>query len=157
MSRTYTFSYSYALASVFWYHRGMSKIVIYTDGGSRGNPGPAAIGVIIGDKEYAEEIGSATNNIAEYKAVIFAFKKVKALVGKEKATKTELEIRSDSELMVSQLSGRYKIKDAEIAKLFLEVWNIKQDFKFVSFCYIPRELNRKADRLVNRALDSKLI
>ena len=72
------------------------RLIIYTDGGARGNPGPAAIAAVIGDKEYGETIGETTNNIAEYKAVIFALKKAKHLIGKKKAKEAEIELRSDS-------------------------------------------------------------
>mgnify|MGYP001095606064 CR=1 FL=1 len=130
------------------------KIVIYTDGGSRGNPGPAAIGVVIDNQYYSKAIGKTTNNIAEYKAVIFALQKLKQILGKEKAFKTEVEIRSDSELMVNQLNGFYKIKDAELKELFIDIWNLKQDFKKVSFVYIKREENKIADKLVNQAIDN---
>ena len=136
------------------------KIIVYTDGGSRGNPGPAAIGVVIeapaptGKKHYSEAIGNTTNNVAEYKAVIFALKKAKALFGGDKAKETELEIRSDSELIVSQLKGEYKIKDEELQPLFIEVWNRKQDFKSAELVLIPREKNKAADRLVNAELDT---
>jgi len=136
------------------------KIVIYTDGGSRGNPGPAAIGVVVemppptGKKQYSESIGNTTNNVAEYKGVIFALKKAKALLGGEKAKKTELEIRSDSELIVSQLKGEYKIKNEELIPLFIEAWNRKQDFGSVDLVLIPREENKAADRLVNAELDT---
>lgn len=133
----------------------MSKFVIYTDGGSRGNPGPAAIGVTIGSRRYSEAIGNATNNVAEYTAVIFALKKIKASVGSKQAKNTEVEINSDSELMVSQLNGAYKIKDEAIGKLFLEIWNRKQDFKQVTCKYIPREKNKAADRLVNLAFSKQ--
>lgn len=134
------------------------KIIIYTDGGARGNPGLAAIGVVIqkpdGDlKEYSEPIGKTTNNIAEYKAVIFALKKAKHLLGGDKAAETEIEIRSDSELIVSQLEGEYKIKDDDLKLFFIDIWNLKQDFKSVDFVLIPREKNEEADKLVNRALD----
>ena len=142
----------------------MSKVVIYTDGGARGNPGPAAIGVVIemrGPKssvggrvrEYGEVIGEATNNVAEYSALIFALKKAKQLLGKTKAEETEVEVLTDSELMYKQLEGFYKIKNDGIQPLFITIWNLKQDFKKVSFKHIPRERNREADRLVNRALD----
>ncbi len=130
------------------------KLIIHTDGGARGNPGPAAIGAIIGDKEYSEAIGNTTNNVAEYQAVIFALKKAKALLGGDKAKETELEIRSDSELLVSQVRGEYKIKDKELQPLFVEVWNKMQNFKKVVFKLIPREENKEADALVNRALDT---
>ncbi len=134
-----------------------NKIVIYTDGGARGNPGPAAIGVAIGtplNKNYGEAIGNTTNNIAEYSAVVFALKKTKALLGGEKAEKTEIEIRSDSELLVSQLNGKYKIKEENLVPLFIQIWNLKQDFKNVSFIHVPREKNKEADKLVNKALDT---
>lgn len=132
----------------------MGKLLIYTDGGSRGNPGPTAIGVVMGDKSYSEAIGEATNNVAEYKAIIFALKKAKALLGGDKAKETEVEIRSDSELIVSQLKGEYKVKDEELKPLFIEVWNRMQDFKKVVFTLISREENKEADKLVNQALDT---
>ena len=134
----------------------MKKMIIYTDGGARGNPGPAAIGVAIGDKEYSENIGTATNNEAEYKAVILSLKKAKHLAGKESAKKTEIEVRSDSELLVNQMNGEYKVKNKELQPLFIEIWNLKTEFKQVSFRHIPREKNKVADTLVNRALDTLL-
>jgi len=136
----------------------MSKIVIYTDGGARGNPGPAAIGVFFSDlgKEYGEAIGKATNNVAEYSALVFALKKAKQLLGNEKAKKADIEVRSDSELMVSQLNGEYKVKNEDLKPLFIDVWNLKQEFASVSFRHVPREENVRADALVNRALDTLL-
>ncbi len=140
----------------------MGKIIIYTDGGSRGNPGLAAIGVVITNengtvlKRYSQYLGEdLTNNEAEYQAVIFALKKVKALFGKEKASNSEIEINSDSQLIVKQLNGEYKIMDANIQPLFLKAWNLKIDFKNIKFKSIPREKNQEADRLVNEALDDK--
>jgi len=138
----------------------MKKIIIYTDGGSRGNPGKAAIGVVFCNekeqiiKSYSEYLGDKlTNNDAEYQAVIFALKKFKALFGKELAKKSEIEIRSDSELMVKQLNAEYKVLEENIQKLFLEIWNLKFDFGKIKFKLIPREKNKEADRLVNQALD----
>jgi len=131
-----------------------SKLIIYTDGGSRGNPGKAAIGVVVGEKEYSEYIGIKTNNQAEYMALVFAFKKTRQLLGKDKSKKTELEVRMDSELIVRQLNGQYKILDTELQPFFLEVWNLRLDFKSVVFEHIPREQNKKADSLVNYALDN---
>ncbi len=137
----------------------MEKVIIYTDGGSRGNPGPAAIGAVFCDgkgkaiKEYSETIGEGTNNEAEYKAVIFALKKAKALYGKEKVKRMEFELRSDSELMVKQLKGEYKIVNSNIQPLFLQVWNLKIDFGRLDFFLIPREENVEADKQVNKALD----
>jgi len=139
------------------------KIIIYTDGGARNNPGPAAIGIVIkatsdnrqGEKEYSKFLGQATNNEAEYQAVIFALKKVKQIIGKEKAQKTEIEIRSDSELLINQLNGQYKIKEKSLVPFFIEIWNLKQDFKEVKFIQISREENKRADLMVNRELDSQ--
>ncbi|MCK4520312.1 ribonuclease HI family protein [Candidatus Parcubacteria bacterium] len=140
----------------------MNKIIIYTDGGSRGNPGPSAIGVVISDekgntlKEYFQYLGDGiTNNEAEYQAVIFALKKIKLLFGKEKAYNSEIEINSDSELLVNQLNGKYKILEPNLQPLFLKVWNLKIDFKKLTFKSIPREQNKEADRLVNQALDAQ--
>src|SRR3989344_515008 len=90
--------------------------IIQTDGGSRGNPGPAALGVVITasngtlKKQYGESIGTATNNEAEYQAVIFALKKLKQLIGKEKAKKASVQFLVDSELLERQMNGHYKIE-----------------------------------------------
>ena len=137
------------------------KLIIYTDGGSRGNPGPSAIGVIIQNesgetiKKYSQAIGEATNNEAEYQAVIFALKKIKALFGKAKAKEMQIEIRTDSELMASQLNHQFKIMEKNLQPLFLQVWNLMLDFGPIKFIAIPREQNRETDRLVNQALDAK--
>jgi len=139
----------------------MDKFIVYTDGGARGNPGPSAIGVVIKNakgqtlKEYGEYLGETTNNEAEYKAAIFALKKIKSLWGKEKAKKTEVQLFADSELLVKQLTGQYKVENTKIQQFFFELWNVKVDFKKVSFTAIPREENKEADRLVNEALDAK--
>ncbi|OGZ76243.1 MAG: hypothetical protein A3I87_02195 [Candidatus Staskawiczbacteria bacterium RIFCSPLOWO2_02_FULL_39_8] len=139
----------------------MRKIIIYTDGGSRGNPGKAAIGVVFCNemgqeiKKFGEYLGDGlTNNEAEYSAVIFALKKFKPLFGKPIAKISEVEVRSDSELLVKQMNGEYKIENEKIQKFFIEIWNLKIDFKSIKFKAIPREKNREADRLVNEALDS---
>lgn len=137
----------------------MNKIIVYTDGGARGNPGPAAIGVVIKDtsgrttKSYGKTIGEATNNEAEYRAVIFALEKVRALFGREKIGDFELGVLMDSELVVKQLSGEYKIEEERLFPLFIKVWNLKMDFGEINFKHVPREKNREADRLVNEALD----
>lgn len=137
------------------------KLVIYTDGGSRGNPGPAAIGVVIQNedretiKKYGEAIGEKTNNEAEYQAVIFALKKVKQLLGKEKVKEMPLEIRMDSELVASQLNHQYKIMEPNIQQLFLQIWNLMIGFGPIKFVAVPRAQNKEADRLVNEALDKK--
>ncbi len=137
------------------------NLIIFTDGGSRGNPGPAAIGAVIQNekgeivKKYGQAIGEATNNEAEYQAVIFALKKVKALFGKEEAGRMELEIKMDSELVARQLNHEYKIIEENIQQLFLQVWNLMLDFGLIKFTAIPREQNSQADKLVNQALDKK--
>lgn len=140
----------------------MKKFIIYTDGGSRGNPGKAGIGVVICNereqevKKYGEYLGDGlTNNEAEYSAVIFALKKFKALFGKALAENTDIEIRADSEFLVKQMNAEYKIIDEKIQKLFIDVWNLRIDFKSVKFKHIPRDKNREADRLVNEALDQQ--
>lgn len=139
----------------------MRKIIIYTDGGSRGNPGPGAVGVVFCNekgeifKRYFKYLGEKlTNNEAEYQAVVFALKKFKSLFGKKLAKASEIEIRSDSELLIKQLNGEYKILEPNIQSLFLEIWNLKLDFKKIKFKLISRKENEEADRLVNEALDS---
>lgn len=137
----------------------MKKIIIYIDGGSRNNPGPAAIGVVFCNekyqeiKKYSEYIGEATNNQAEYGALIFALEKFKQVFGNKLAKTSEIELRSDSELIVNQLNGNYKILDQKIQPLFLKAWNLKLDFKKVKFRLISREKNKSADSLVNEALN----
>jgi ribonuclease HI len=132
-----------------------NKTIIYTDGGSRGNPGPSALGVVIEDergkilKEYSHYLGEATNNQAEYEAVIFALQKAKQMKIKE------LEIRTDSELIGKQLLGEYKIKDPDLQPLFIKAWNLRLDYEKVNIKIIPREQNKKADKLANRELDAK--
>jgi len=140
----------------------MRKIIIYTDGGSRGNPGPSAIGVVFCNeknqiiKKYSEYLGeNLTNNEAEYQAVIFALKKFKALFGKKLAKNTEIELKSDSELLIKQLNGEYKILEPNIQPLFIAVWNLRLDFKKIKFKLISRQKNQEADRLVNETLDSQ--
>jgi len=137
----------------------MEKIIIYTDGGSRGNPGPAGMGVVIANekgkmmKEYSGFLGVKTNNEAEYEAVIFGLKKIKALLGKEKIKNTEIEFRLDSQLIARQLNGEYKIEEEKLFPLFIKIWNLKMDFGPIKFSEIPREQNKEADRLANEAMD----
>ena len=129
------------------------KLIINTDGGSRGNPGPAAIGVVIKNGtgkvlfKQGKCIGNTTNNQAEYQAVVWAIEKAKELSG------TELEFRLDSELVVKQLNCEYKVKDAGLAQQFLKIFNARSKFKSVSFRHVRRELNEEADAMVNEALD----
>jgi len=138
------------------------EIYIYTDGGSRGNPGPAAIGVVILNKnkkllkEFGQYLGEKTNNFAEYSALVAALKKVKQILGKNKISQAKINIFMDSELVVKQFLGQYKIQDKDLQELFLEVWNLKTDFGEINFNHIPREKNKRADELVNEALDTEL-
>ncbi len=133
----------------------MEKIIMYSDGGSRGNPGPAALGVYIETlgKNYGEYLGVKTNNEAEYAAVIFGLKKIKALIGKAKAKETAVECRMDSELVCKQLNHEYKIENEKLQPLFLGIWNLTLDFGAVKFVCVRRELNTAADALANEALD----
>jgi len=130
-----------------------TKLKIFTDGGARGNPGPAGIGVVILDergrviKEISEYIGEVTNNQAEYKALIVGLAEAKKL-GAER-----IEVFLDSELAVKQLNREYRVKDKDLAPLFLQVYNISLGFKKIVFKHIFREKNELADKLVNQALD----
>jgi ribonuclease HI len=128
------------------------KLQIYTDGGARGNPGPAGIGVVIWNGNelvgrHKKYIGEATNNQAEYQAIILGLEQAKKL-GAE-----ELECFLDSELVVKQLNREYKVKDKDLAPLFVRVWNLSLGFKKIIFRHVPREENREADKLVNEAID----
>ncbi len=137
------------------------EVIIYTDGGSRGNPGPAAIGVVFADgsgrpfKHYAKVIGVKTNNEAEYEAVLFALSKARALFGKKKIKGMAVEVRMDSELVARQLNAEYKIEEERLWPLFVKIWNTRLDFGRLAFRHVRREENREADRLVNRALDQE--
>ncbi len=133
----------------------MTKVVIVnTDGGARGNPGPAGTGVVIKDETgqilYAagEYIGEATNNVAEYKALI------RALENAVKLGATEVRVNMDSELIVKQMLGQYKIKEPTLQQLAGEVIRLKNNFSLVTFTHVRREYNKEADLLVNQAIDA---
>ena len=130
---------------------------MYSDGGSRGNPGPAALGVHIEtlNKSYGEYLGEKTNNEAEYAAIVFGLKKIKSLIGKEKAKKTAVECRMDSELACKQLNHEYKIENEKLQPFFLEVWNLSLDFCAVKFVHVRREYNTVADACANKAMDEQ--
>lgn len=129
------------------------KLILFTDGGARGNPGPAGIGCVIFDgkgnivEEISECIGEATNNQAEYKALLAGLAKAKELGAKE------VEVFLDSELVVKQLNREYRVKDKDLAPLFIQVYNLTLGFKKIIFKHIRREQNELADELVNLALD----
>jgi ribonuclease HI len=131
----------------------MSKLTVNVDGGARGNPGPAAVGVVVRDDggevvlERGEKIGRATNNVAEYRALLLGIE----LAGELGAS--ELDLVGDSELVVRQVEGRYKVKDATMKELHAEVKRALAGFDAWSIRHVRREHNADADRLVNQALD----
>ncbi len=128
-------------------------LISYTDGGSRGNPGPAAFGYVLKTPEgetvagHGEYIGVTTNNQAEYKAILAAIRKAREL-GAE-----TLEMRMDSELAMKQLTGEYRVKDAGLASIYMLIHNEKLSFKKITFKHVRREFNKEADAEVNKALD----
>jgi len=129
------------------------KLVVHVDGGSRGNPGPAAIGVVVADSdgavldEVAEAIGVATNNVAEYRALLRGLERARDLGA------TEVEIVNDSELIARQLTGAYKVKHPAMKPLYLEAMAALRAFERWHVRTVPRALNASADALVNAALD----
>jgi probable phosphoglycerate mutase len=133
------------------------KVIIEADGGSRGNPGPAAYGSVLKDAETGEviaedasTIGVATNNVAEYSGLIGGLH-----LAEMYAPHAEIEVRMDSKLVVEQMSGRWKIKHPAMADLAAEARRILSGTP-VSFEWIPREQNSRADRLANEAMDKRL-
>ena len=133
----------------------IERLKIYTDGGASGNPGPAGLGVVIYDDknkiivEISKYIGEATNNQAEYQALILALEKAKQLKAEE------INCYLDSELVVKQINREYKIKDKGLGPLFIKVWNLSQNFKKINFHHIPREQNKEADKLAKKAIKER--
>jgi ribonuclease HI len=129
------------------------KLVLHVDGGSRGNPGPAAIGVVVADAdgtvldELAETIGVATNNVAEYRAVLRALERARALGA------DEVEVVNDSELVAKQINGQYKVKHAAMRPLYVDAMRALRGFARWKIRTVPRAQNAHADALVNAALD----
>jgi ribonuclease HI len=129
------------------------KLTVNVDGGARGNPGPAAVGVVVRDEdgevlvERAERIGRTTNNVAEYKALLLGIATAREVGG------TELELVGDSELIVRQIEGRYKVKDATMRELHAEATRELAELDRWSIRHVKRAENADADRLVNAALD----
>ena len=150
------------------------KFVVHTDGGARGNPGPAAVGVVIEKcqcvsvsvcqertrKEvvsFGKRIGEATNNVAEYTAVLEGLRNLKSQISNLKYEEKKLEIQFflDSTLVVNQINGLFKVKDASLRGLLMQVRQLEQEIGgVIRYQYVPREQNRQADFLVNKALDS---
>ena len=148
------------------------KLIVHTDGGARGNPGPAAVGVVVERQEeskvesqkskaliteFGKRIGETTNNVAEYTAVLEALKYLKIKTSNFKLEKGEdlgLQFFLDSKLVVEQLNGNFKVKDAKLRELMIQAKILEQEVGgVVTYEYVPREKNTRADWLVNRALD----
>lgn len=137
----------------------LMKIIVHSDGGARGNPGPAAIGVVIEKEngemieEVSEAIGDTTNNIAEYTAVLRGLQVLEVLFG-AKVAEMEVDWRLDSELVVKQLAGEYKVKNPGLRPLYEEIRDLRARFPKLTLKHVRREENKEADRLVNEALDN---
>ena len=132
------------------------KLFTFTDGGARGNPGPAASGMVIKDATgktiaaFGEYLGTQTNNYAEYTALLLALKKAKELGA------TEVDCTLDSELVVKQMKGEYKVKEPTLQKLFIQVYNLASQFKKVTYRHTLRHNNKEADAEVNKILDQHI-
>ena len=130
------------------------KARLFTDGGARGNPGPAAFAYVLEAEDgtvlaaHGETIGIATNNVAEYSALIAGLEKARELAV------DEVEVVSDSELMVKQMTGEYRVKNEALQELWSRASRIARGFRDISYTAVRREHNELADRLVNEALDS---
>jgi ribonuclease HI len=129
------------------------RIEIFIDGGARGNPGPAGVGVLILDavgkkiKDVSKYIGEATNNIAEYNALLYGLEEALILRA------DEIKINMDSELVAKQLNGEYRVKDTNLKPLFERAINMLKGFKSFEINHIDREKNKEADKLVNKAIN----
>jgi len=132
------------------------KLTIFTDGGARGNPGPAAAGIVVKDEKgttvaaFSEYLGEQTNNYAEYSALISGLKKAKELGA------TEVDCILDSELVTKQMKQEYRVREATLQKLFIQAYNTSTVFKHVTYRHVLRHNNKEADKLVNDTLDKKI-
>lgn len=128
-------------------------VTVYTDGAARGNPGPAGAGASLEDSsgaviaEVSQYLGEATNNQAEYRALILGLERAREIGAQE------VEIRADSELMIRQMRGEYRVRDPELRELARRAHAIANGFASVAYVHVPRASNRRADRLANRAID----
>ena len=134
----------------------------FTDGAARGNPGQGGIGVVLKDEsgnvlaEGKKYLGKVTNNVAEYSALIECLRRVNALIGEANGFScSKLVLHSDSELMVRQLNGEYKVKNQELIPLHQAAKELAKRFKTITFTHVPRVLNKVADVEVNRILDEQ--
>ena len=130
------------------------RVLLYTDGGARGNPGPAATAYVLQAEDgtvlasHGETIGIATNNVAEYSALVAGLRRALEL------GLAEVEVRSDSELMVKQMRGEYRVKNRALQELFLDASRLAHQLAAVTYTHVRREHNELADRLLNDALDA---
>ena len=130
------------------------RLTIHTDGAARGNPGPASAGACIRDEhgavvsEDSRYLGEATNNVAEYEALLLGMERAKELGARR------IEMRADSELVVRQLNGEYRVRNPALQRLYARVQQLESEFESVEYRHVPRAENRAADRLANRAIDS---
>lgn len=135
------------------------KFTIHADGGARGNPGPAGAGAVVRDEfgktvaTVSDFLGHQTNNFAEYEAVIRAFKKLAELVPTAEHKVTDVEVKMDSELIVKQMNGIYKVKHPVLKEKKAELAQVAGAFRTVSFAHVRREANGDADALANEAMD----
>ncbi len=136
----------------------MKKLTVYLDGASRGNPGPAGVGIVISDEkgkvisEINEYIGKTTNNVAEYAALIRALEEIGIIAGKP-PKEVAVKFYLDSELLVNQINGTYRTKDKNLFSLLQQVRKLSSNFTKVEYQYIPREKNKIADKLANKAIN----
>jgi len=139
----------------------MATFVINTDGGARGNPGSAGAGIVIADstgkvlEEFSKELGTATNNQAEYWALIFALERVQSLIAQHGDAGVSVAVRMDSELIVRQLTGQYKVKNPGLQSLYDRAAGLVAALggTVVTFQHVPRRENKRADELANEAMD----
>lgn len=131
------------------------RLTIHTDGAARGNPGPAGAGAFIQDaagevvSEDCRYLGEATNNVAEYEALLLGLERAKELGARR------LEMRADSELVVRQVRGEYRVRNPALQRLHARVVQLASEFESVEYRHVRREQNRDADRLANRAIDAR--
>jgi ribonuclease HI len=133
-----------------------ARVRLYSDGAARGNPGPAGAGAVLVEPSgqvldrLGKFLGTQTNNYAEYMGLLLGLKRAQELGVRE------VEVFADSELMIRQLGGRYQVKSASLRPLYLEALKLLNDFERVKLVHVPREMNRAADEMSNRAIDERM-
>ena len=139
----------------------MKKVILHTDGGARGNPGPAGAGAVLYDeagktlKEASAYLGHATNNYAEYRAVVLGLEMTAKHFGKAQCKHIDVEVNMDSELIAKQLNNEYQIKEETLFPFFIQIHNLRvATFPHVTFIHVPRAENKRADALANEAMDA---